>query len=202
MGRSNKPKGKIARRMGVNLFAAPKYDRLLKRKPDPPGRRQQRRRKVSDYGMQLQEKQKLRFTYGIRERQLRRIYQQARRQGSATGDEIARLLEQRLDNTVFRLGMAATRDQARQMVNHGHISVNGSRCDIPSRRVAQGDLIAVKRKKGTEQLVRSNLGRGTAVPRWLSLDDEHLQATVTDAPTAQDIDIPVELQRVVEFYAR
>jgi small subunit ribosomal protein S4 len=157
---------------------------------------------MSDYGLQLQEKQKLRFAYGIRERQLRRIYRNARRQGAATGDEIARLLELRLDNVVFRLGMASTRQQARQLVNHGHILVNGDRCDIPSRTVTAGDRIGLRQKKGTAGMVRANVSRGIAVPGWLSFDVQALEGRVHHAPNADDMDIPVELQRVVEFYAR
>lgn len=202
MGRSTKARGKIARRMGTNLFAARKYDRLLKRKPDLPGDRRPRRRKMSDYALQLQEKQKLRFAYGIREAQLIRIYRQARRQGTATGEKIAELLERRLDNVVFRLGFAVTRAQARQLVSHGHITVNGKRCDIPSRSVTPGDEVAVRHRKGTVKLVRANVSAAEAPPHWLSLDNEALWGRVVDTPRAEDLQIPVELQRVVEFYAR
>jgi small subunit ribosomal protein S4 len=188
--------------MGVNLFAAPKYDRLLSRKPNPPGDRRPRRRKMSDYALQLQEKQKLRFTYGLNERQLRHIYRLARRQGTATGAKIAELLERRLDNSVYRLGFAVTREQARQLVGHGHITVNGERCDIPSRAVDHGDAIGVRKRKGTLKLVRENLSRSAEPPHWLSRDAEAPEGRVADLPRAEDVDIPVELQRVVEFYAR
>lgn len=202
MARTTKARGKIARRMGVNLFSAPKYDRLLKRKPNPPGDRRPRRRKMSDYGLQLQEKQKLRYTYGLHERQLHNIYRQARRRGRATGDNIAELLESRLDNTVFRLGFAVTRAQARQLVSHGHLLVNGKRCTIPSRAVESGDTIDLRRRGSTEKLVRQNLSHNGAPPRWLSLDGDTLQGRVVDTPRAAELELPVDLQRVVEFYAR
>ncbi len=202
MARTTKARGKIARRMGVNLFSAPKYDRLLKRKPNPPGDRRPRRRKMSDYGLQLEEKQKLRYTYGLHERQLYNIYLQARRRGRATGKNIAELLESRLDNTVFRLGFAVTRAQARQLVSHGHILVNERRCTIPSRSVEPGDTIDLRRRGSTENLVRQNLSHNGASPRWLSLDGDTLQGRVVDAPREAELDLPVDLQRVVEFYAR
>jgi small subunit ribosomal protein S4 len=188
--------------MGTNLFSASKYDRLLTRKPHPPGDNRPRRRKMSDYGLQLREKQKLRYAYGLHERQLRRIYRQARRQGTATGEKIAELLERRLDNAVFRLGMAVTRAQARQLVNHGHITVNGSRCTIPSRLLDTGDSIKARNTTGTLSLVRNNLSRNHERPRWMSWDGDALEGRVTDAPRADDMNLPVELQRVVEFYAR
>lgn len=209
MARYTGPVCKLCRREGMKLFL--KGERCLtpkcsvERRGYPPGMHGQRRaRKVSEYGLQLREKQKMRRVYGVLERQFRRTYAEAERTAGATGDNLIKLLERRLDNVVYRLGFADSRAQARQLVRHGHFTVNGRRTDIPSFSVKPSDVIAVRegsRKREYFQTITQQLARRTVAP-WLSLDTRNLSARVVGLPEAEAIDAKVNPQLIVEFYSR
>lgn len=205
MAKSTRPKGKIVRRFGVNIFGNDKYDRLLERRAAPPGQHGSRpvRRKLSDYGQQLLEKQKLRETYGLLEKQFRRTFDQALRQRGVTGENLLVLLETRLDNAVYRSGFAATRSQARQWVRHGHLRVNGRRVDIPSCRLRVGDVVSVRDKDRSRELVGTSLvQRPPAATEWLAVDREQLAFSVRRLPLAGEISASVNLPLIVELYSR
>ena len=163
----------------------------------------QRRKKVSEYGMQLKEKQKVKFVYGVLEKQFHRYYEKDNNLKGVTGENLLQLLELRLDNTVYRLGLAATRRQARQLVVHGHILVNGKKVDIPSASVAVDDVITVReRSKDQPHFKALKEGTGVIVPKWLTLDAENLTGKVVALPTREDIDCPIEEHLIVELYSR
>ena len=199
------PKGKTVRRLGINIYGNPKYDKLLSRKPNGPGKERgmKKRGKMSVYGEQLKEKQKFRFAYGISERQFRNLFKKANRLHGVTSDNMISLMEQRLDNTIYRMGFAVSRAQARQMVSHAYFLINGKSVNIPSMCVSVNDVITTKDKKGIQNLIRHNLtvnqgARGA----WLSIDNEALSATVTVLPAASDIQPVGHIQSVVEYYSR
>ena len=199
------PKGKIVRRLGTNIFGNPKYSKLLTKRPNAPGKERgaKQRGKTSVYGEQLKEKQKFRLAYGISERQFRTMFAHAQRMEGITSDNMLSLLEQRFDNTVFRMGFAVSRAQARQMVSHCYFYVNGKPANIPSMRIKAKDVITSKEKKGIQNLIRHNLvtsqgNRGS----WLTVDEEKLSATVTALPAAGDIQPVGNIQYVIEFYSR
>jgi len=172
--------------------------------PGDHGKKGQFRRKVSDYGLQLREKQKARWFYGLLEAQFRRYFEEAERQKGVTGVNLLRLLEQRLDNVVYRLGFATSRPQARQLVRHGHIEVNGRKVNIPSYGVKPGDVVAVRersRRLGEFRDLSKALEQH-GVPDWLSLDAARLSGRVVSAPSREAIDIPLREQLIVEFYSR
>jgi small subunit ribosomal protein S4 len=178
----------------------------VERRPTPPGASpsDRRRRKESEYSLQLKEKQKARATYGILERQFRKHFETAERLPGVTGENLLRTLELRLDNVVYRLGFADSRKQARQVVLHGHVTLNGRRTDIPSAQVKPGDVVAVhaaSRANEYFKTVADTLSRKT-VPRWLELDPSALSGRVADRPTRQDIDINLNEALVVEYYSR
>lgn len=205
MAHRDTTKGKMVRRFGVNIFEQVKYDRLLARKKNGPGKdpSDRRRRKMSVYGLQLTEKQKLKFTYGMSERQFSNLYRQAKRTGGITSDQLLILLERRLDNVIFRLGWAVSRAQARQMVTHNHILVNGRRQNIPSARVDQGDLITLKPKEHIRKEVRKRLSERVVQPvPWLSSDEDTFTARVLASPDARTAAPDIDTQLVVEYYAR
>lgn len=162
-----------------------------------------RRRKVSEYGMQLKEKQKVKFVYGVLEKQFHRYYLKAASMKGVTGDNLMRLLETRLDNVVFRLGLAKTRRMARQIVTHGHICVNGKKVNIPSATVKVGDVITL-RERSREQAPFKPLrdGTGMTTPKWLTFDAANLTGTVSALPTREDIDFPVSEHLIIELYSR
>ena len=199
------PKGKIVRRLGTNIFGNPKYSKLLTKRPNAPGKERgaKQRGKTSVYGEQLKEKQKFRLAYGISERQFRNMFARAQRMEGITSDNMLSLLEQRFDNTVFRMGFAVSRAQARQMVSHCYFYVNGKPANVPSMRIKAKDVITSKEKKGIQNLIRHNLvtsqgNRGS----WLTVDEEKLSATVTALPSANDIQPVGNIQYVIEFYSR
>jgi small subunit ribosomal protein S4 len=163
-----------------------------------------RRRRPSDYQRQLREKQKVRRIYGVLERQFRRYFREAERQPGLTGENLLVLLERRLDNVVYRLGFADSRAQARQLVQHGHFTVNGRRTTIPSYLVRPGDVVAVREgsRKRTYFKDRAQVLDAQRVPRWLSLEPETLSARVVGMPEREDVDIPISEQLVVEYYSR
>jgi small subunit ribosomal protein S4 len=174
------------------------------RRGKPPGQQPSRRRRLSDRGLQLREKQKARYTYGILERQFRRFFSQAQRQAGITGENLLVLLERRLDNIVYRLGFADSRSQARQLVQHGHIMLNGHKTDIPSCLVKEGDTISWRdgstKTEYYKQIVQSIEGK--VIPNWLSLDREKLVGRVSSLPTPDDIEAKLEWQSVVGYYSR
>ena len=199
---------RLCRRSGEKLMLkgsrclAPKC--AMDRRGKPPGQQPSQRRRISDRGLQLREKQKARYTYGILERQFRRFFSQAERQSGITGENLLVLLERRLDNVVYRLGFADSRPQARQLVRHGHIMLNGRKTDIPSCLVKEGDTISWKPEKTKteyyKQLVQSIEGR--SVLSWLSLDRQNLVGNVLSLPTPDDIDAKFDGKSIVEFYSR
>ena len=203
MARYTGPKERISRRFGVALFGPSK---ALERRNYPPGQHGARagRRKKSDYSVALGEKQKLKFMYGLLEKQFRSYYEKAAAQRGITGDLILQQLESRLDNVVFRLGFGNSRQAARQMTNHGHIFVNGHRVDVPSYQVRPGDVVKVAEKPSSQQLGMRSLDLTQSMPLkdWLTIDREKLEGTVARLPEAADADSIVDVQRVVELYSR
>lgn len=203
MARYIGPKDKICRRFGVALFGPSK---ALERRNFPPGQHGLRagRRKKSDYSVALGEKQKLRFQFGVLEKQFRGYYAEAVRQRGITGDILVRLLETRLDNVCYRLGLGNTRSGARQLVNHGHITVNGVKTDVASFQVKPGDKIAVASKVSSQQLGLRALDLTQAVPLkdWLTIDREKMVGTIARLPETEDMDHGVNVQLVVELYSR
>lgn len=202
MARYTGPRVRISRRFGVPIFGSSKY---LERRNYPPGVHGPRsRRKISDYALGLMEKQKLRYFYGLQEKQFRHIYQRAIRQRGVTGEIMLRLLELRLDNVVYHLGFAPTRAAARQMVVHGHIKVNGRRVTIPSYELRVNDVVEVHEKSASRQMAARSLESSTnrTVPAWLSLDRDMFKGLVMRLPTREDIQPIANEQAVVEFYSR
>jgi small subunit ribosomal protein S4 len=206
MAKNFMPKGKIVRRLGVNIYGNPKYDRLLERRPTPPGQHGAgRKSKPSEFSRQLMEKQKVRFCYGLSEKQFRRVFDKAKSMKGVTGSNMLVLLERRLDNMVYRLGFAATRTEARLFVRHRHFLVNGRRVDIPSYLVSAGDVIEVREKsrkiaKITEAL-DSVMRRG--IPAWLQLERDAFKGNVITLPAREELTSPVfEEQLIVELYSK
>ena len=161
-------------------------------------------RKVSEYGLQLKEKQKAKFIYGVLEKQFRGYYDKAKKMQGVAGENLLSLLERRIDNVVFRLGLATTRKQARQVVRHGHITVNGKRLDIPSALVSVGDVVAVAEKSQSKSIFKElkETNHALSAPAWLSADQEKLSGTVTRFPNRDEIDVPVNEQAIIELYSR
>jgi small subunit ribosomal protein S4 len=205
MGRYRGPIVKLSRREGVNLAETPKVQRLMEAHPYPPGQHgQRRRRKPSDYGVRLREKQKLRILYNMSEKQFSNLFQEAAKAEGSTGSVFLQLLESRLDNVVYRLGIAYTRRQARQFVAHGHIQVNGKRVDIPSYRLKPGDEIAVHPSARKNTVIHANVEdrrRGKMNP-WLEFDPETLKGRFLHRPAREDIMVPVNELQVIEYYSR
>lgn len=200
------PKARVQRRFGEVLVPRAKYAKILEKRPYPPGdhgkEKQFRSGRRSNYGLQLNEKQKLSFIYNIRETQLRRYFMKARQLPGVTGDNLLALLERRLDNIVYRAGFAATIWAARQLVKHGHIQVNGSRVDLPSFQVMPGMTISVSEKmRKNPHVVEALEGSAFNLP-YLQVDRNALSAQFTSVPSREEIPTPVEEQLVVEFYTR
>ncbi len=199
---------RLCRREGSKLFL--KGDRCysdkcaVERRPYPPGEAGKKRIKESEYRTQLREKQKTKRTYGLLEKQFRGYYDIANRQQGITGENLLRILESRLDNVVYRLGFAKSRDEARQIVRHGHINVNGRRVDIPSFRVRPGDLISVGIKAKDLLVIKTALisSERTEVPSWLEVDIEKLQGSILALPNRDQIDLDVQEQLIVELYSK
>ena len=201
-------KCRLCRREGAKLFL--KGDRCysskcaFEKRPTPPGVHGAGRKKVSEYGLQLREKQKTKRIYGVLEKQFRGYYDLANRQQGVTGENLLRILESRLDNVVYRLGFAKSRAEARQQVRHGHITVNGKRVDIPSFRVRPGDLVAVAPKAKDMLVIKSALisNERVQVPAWLEVDIEKLQGSVLSLPQRDQIDLDIREQLIVELYSK
>jgi small subunit ribosomal protein S4 len=203
MARFTGPKTKVARRYGAPLFGPSK---ALERKNYPPGIHGPKgsRRKQSEYAIALGEKQKLRYQYGLMERQFRRYFETALKRRGVTGETLLQLLETRLDNVVFRLGFANTRRGARQLVGHGHVQVNGRKVDVSSFNVKTGDVISVREKPNSRQLATRNLDltQITPVPDWLTVNREALSGQVARIPSREEIAPIVNEQLIVELYSR
>ena len=200
MARYRGPKQKIARRFTEPIFGPSK---ALERKPHPPGQHGRgRRSKESDYAVQLKEKQKAKYTYGVLERQFRKTFDKAARKKGVTGENLLKFLEARLDNTVFRLGFARTRRQARQLVNHGHVIVNGRVVNIPSAQLRSGDIIGLRPKSRNLSLVSDSMDRSRKVFPWLEVDRKLLQGKFLDYPNREDIPENIKEQLIVELYSK
>ncbi|WP_041962387.1 30S ribosomal protein S4 [Sulfurospirillum cavolei] len=208
MARYRGPVEKLERRLGVSL--ALKGERrlagksALDKRPYAPGQHGQRRAKISEYGLQLREKQKAKFMYGVSEKQFRRIFDEAARKEGNTGINLVLLIERRLDNVVYRMGFATTRRFARQLVTHGHILVNGSRVDIPSYVVRAGDKIEVcEKSKNNPQVKRSlELTQQTGIVPWVDVEREKAMGIFTRIPERDEVVIPVEERLIVELYSK
>ena len=206
MARDTGPQCKQCRREGMKLFL--KGERCLtdkcgvERRAYPPGDHGRGRMKQSEYRLQLREKQKARRFYGVLEGQFRNYYAKASRQAGVTGDNLLRLLETRLDNVLVRLGFAASRRQARQLVRHGHWTINGRRVDIPSYQVRAGEVLAFKAGSGAETVVRDSTELISSVPAWLEADHDSLTAKVLRLPDRDEIVTPVQEQLIVELYSK
>ena len=205
MSSNKKAKGKIVRRLGVNVYGNPKYDRLLEKRPSPPGAQAggRRRSRSSDYGLQLSEKQKLRFCYGLSEHQFRRVFAKAKNMKGITGENMLILIERRLDNVIYRMGMASTRSQARQMATHGHLRINGRKASTPSILVCPDDKITAGAKKGSQNMVKEALeATTTEPPSWLAVDKQGGEGLMVRMPVREDIPTVADEQLIVEFYSK
>jgi small subunit ribosomal protein S4 len=202
MARYTGPRVRISRRFGIPIFGPSKY---LERRPFPPGvHGPKSRRKSTEYGLGLIEKQKLRYYYGLMERQFRGVYEKAMRRRGVTGEQMLQILETRLDNVVFHLGFSNTRAAARQMVGHGHITVNGRKVDVSSFALRVNDVVVVKNTSVSRQLATKNLETSTSrsVPDWLALTKDEFKGVVMRIPTREEIQPIANEQAVVEFYSR
>jgi len=205
MAKSTSTKGKLVRKFGENIFGNPKYDRLLNRKPYTPGQHgQSRRGKLSNYGIQLKEKQKIKFMYGLLEKQFRLTFNRAEKMKGETGPNMLKILESRLDNVVFRLGFAASRPAARQLVNHKHFLVNNKTVNIPSYTVSPGDLIEVREKSKKMDVILDSMKRikGDIDLPWLSIDKAKMRGTFITVPERDEMQLTVNEQLVVELYSK
>jgi small subunit ribosomal protein S4 len=206
MARDLGPKCRVCRREGMKLFL--KGERCLtekcaiERRSYPPGEHGRGRIKQSEYLLQLREKQKARRYYGLLEKQFRSYYEKASRQGGITGESLLRMLELRLDNVVYRLGFASSRAQARQLVRHGHFTVNGRRVNIPSYQVKADDVIMIKTGSTAEQVVRDATDLTASVAPWLQADHEGLTGKILKLPERAEIDTPVQESLIVELYSK
>ena len=207
MARYTEAKCRLCRRSGEKLFL--KGDKciakcVIDKRPKPPGPQLSRKRRLSDRGMQLREKQKLKYSYGLLERQFRRFFAEAERLSGITGENLLMLLEKRLDNVIFRLGFADSRTQARQLVQHGHFVVNGKSTDIPSFLVKEGDTIGWKEssKKSNYFKLASEGMNSKVVPSWLSIEKTAMVGRVVSVPVAGDIETKFDMASVVEYYSR
>lgn len=202
MARYRGPQTKIARKFGEPIFGP---DKVFEKKNYPPGMHgaNKRRKKVSEYGLQLKEKQKAKYTYGVLERQFRNTFKKADQAKGVTGVVLLQLLESRLDNVVFRLGLAATRPAARQLVTHRHIVLNGKICNIPSAQVKPGDLIGVREKSKSLELIQESLsGFNHSKYPWLEWDGEQMTGKFTALPEREDIPENIKDQLIVELYSK
>jgi small subunit ribosomal protein S4 len=204
MARYTEPKGKIVRKLGENIFGNPKFDQLITKKPYAPGQHGINRKKMSDYAIQLREKQKVKLMYGLLERQFRIYFQKAEKMKGITGENLLQLLESRLDNTIFRLGLAVSRTQARQVVLHRHITVNGKTVNIPSYILKPGDSVQVREKSRRMSMFHEALKKVRAenIYPWLELDKAQLKGKFVEKPKRQDIPVNVQENMIVELYSK
>ena len=205
MAKTKQSRGKLVRKFGENIFGNPKFDRLLNRKPYGPGQHAQSRRpKISNYGTQLQEKQKIIFMYGLLEKQFRITFKKAEKLKGETGTNMLQLLESRLDNVVYRLGFAPTRPAARQLVNHRHFMVNGKRVNIPSYIVKPGDEISVREKSKKMDIILSSIRtiKGDIDLPWFDLDKAKMLGVFKSIPERDQMNLTINEQLVVELYSK
>ncbi|MFQ6616602.1 MAG: 30S ribosomal protein S4 [Fidelibacterota bacterium] len=205
MARYRGPKAKIARRFGENIFGNPKISKVLERKNYRAGQHgQSRRRRLSNYGMQLLEKQKMKHAYGLLERQFRKTFRRAERMKGETGVNLLQLLERRLDNVVYRLGFAPTRAAARQLVSHKHFLVNGNPVNIPSFVVGEGDEVRVRDRSRKLQVIHDSVKQvaGDLNLPWLSLEKASLSGKILKVPDREDLDSTFNVQLVVELFSK
>jgi len=205
MAKTKQSRGKLVRKFGENIFGNPKYDRLLNRKPYGPGQHAQTRRsKVSNYGVQLQEKQKIKFMYGLLEKQFRITFKKAEKLKGETGTNMLQLLESRLDNVVYRLGFAPTRPAARQLVSHRHFLVNGAPVNIPSYIVKPGDEISVREKSKKMSIILDSIRtiKGDIDLPWLDLDKAKMLGLFNSVPERDQMAHTINEQLVVELYSK
>ena len=202
MGRYTGPRTKISRRFGEPIFGP---DKVLERRPNPPGQHgaNKRRKKMSEYGTQLREKQKVKAIYGMREKQFRLFFERAKAKQGVTGDIMLALCECRLDNIAYRLGFSPTRAGARQLVSHRHVTVNGHICNIPSAIVRPGDVVSVREKdRNMVSAVESLKGHKSPVVGWLAWDEAKMEGTLQSVPGREEIPENVEMQLIVELFSR
>ena len=198
MSRYTGPSWKVSRRLGISLSGTGKE---LARRPYAPGQHGNARRKLSEYGLQLREKQKLRMIYGLTERQFANLFVKAGKiRTGKHGDNFMILLEQRLDNVVYRLGLATTRRQARQLVNHGHITVDGKRVDIPSYEVQPGQVISLRERSKDLQIVKDALEAVVGRPAYVTFDDNKMEGSLVRLPERDELDANIEEALIVEYY--
>ncbi|MFN3258270.1 MAG: 30S ribosomal protein S4 [Ilumatobacter sp.] len=205
MARYTGPKVRISRRLSTNIFENEKGRQALERRPFPPGQhgRTRRRNAGSEYLVQLQEKQKAKYIYGVLERQFKKTYNEANRIAGPTGENLLRLLELRLDNVAYRAGWASTRPQARQFVNHGLVLVNGKRLDIPSYTVKKGDVVSLAPKAAKMIVIQHNIDTlDRSLVGWLEQGDGGKEVTVRSLPERDHIDVPVRESLIVELYSK
>ncbi|MBW3650058.1 MAG: 30S ribosomal protein S4 [Actinobacteria bacterium] len=207
MARYTGPVCRLCRREKMKLFLkGPKCDSMkcpIERRPYPPGEHGRDRPRESEYQIQLREKQKARRIYGLLEKQFRNLYEEANRTHGITGENLLRMLELRLDNVTYRAGWGASRSQARQLVRHGHVQVNGKRVTIPSYRLRKGDIVSLKEKSRSMIVIRHNVDTiDRQVPPWLEGAQEGFEVTVRDLPLREHIDVPVREQLIVELYSK
>ena len=205
MAKTKQSRGKLVRKFGENIYGNPKFDRLLNRKPYGPGQHAQSRRpKISNYGTQLQEKQKIKFMYGLLEKQFRITFKKAEKLKGETGTNMLQLLESRLDNVVYRLGFAPTRPAARQLVNHRHFMVNGKRVNIPSYIVKPGDEISVREKSKKMDIILSSIRtiKGDIDLPWLDLNKAKMLGVFKSIPERDQMNLTINEQLVVELYSK
>jgi small subunit ribosomal protein S4 len=205
MAKFTGPKGKIVRRFGENIYGNPKFDRLLEKRNYPPGQHGNGgkfRKRVSDYGLHLKEKQKLRYTYLLLERQFRNYFAKADKMKGITGENLLQLLERRLDTVVYRMGFARTIMQARQFVNHGHIKVNGRKVNIPSFLVKPGDIVEIKEKSRNMIAIQEAMDASANPYSWLEVDREKFMGTYLELPLREQIPVNIDERLIVEYYSK
>ncbi len=204
MSRYIGPRNRISRRLGFNVFENKKGDKALQDRPYPPGENGRKRMRETDYGLQLKEKQKVRYMYGLVEKQFRNYYKEASRQPGITGENLLKLLESRLDNVVYRSGFATTRPQARQLVNHRHFKLNGKFVDIPSFQVKVGDEIELKSTSNNMISIQHSIdtGKDKVVPGWISVDNNKKTITINSIPSRDDVSSQIQEQLIVELYSK
>jgi small subunit ribosomal protein S4 len=208
MARYRGPVERIERRLGADLGL--KGERrlagksALEKRPYAPGQHGQRRAKVSEYGLQLREKQKAKFMYGVSEKQFRKLFKEAARRDGNTGANLLTLIEQRLDNVVYRMGFATTRRAARQLVTHGHVVVDGKKVDIASYRVRAGQRVSIKEstKKNVQILRAIELSNQTTLPIWIDVDKDKVEGIFSRLPEREEIVVPIEERLIVELYSK
>ena len=200
------PSCRQCRREGCKLFL--KGDRCtskkcaFERRQSLPGQHGAARKRVTEYGLQLREKQKVKRAYGILEKQFRKYYEEAERMKGVTGENMLSLIERRLDNVIYRMGIGASRSECRQIVNHGHITVNGKRVNVPSYIVKPGDIIAIKENKRDLQMFKDLRGMKIIMPKWLEFNSEKLEGKILANPSREDIDLNIKEHLIIELYSR